>query len=87
MDQREYARFIRLEAKMRHMEEAMKTLITRLGMDPAEFLPQEMLQNPALNPAIREALLRGDKIKAIKLYREQYGGGLEEAKEAIDKML
>lgn len=36
--------------------------------------------------AIREALLAGDKIKAIKLYRGVYGVGLKEAKDAIDVM-
>ena len=33
-----------------------------------------------------EALLSGDKIKAIKLYRSIYGVGLKEAKDALDAM-
>lgn len=33
---------------------------------------------------IRQCLLQGNKIKAIKLYRQQTGLGLREAKEAID---
>lgn len=33
---------------------------------------------------IRQCLLRGNKIQAIKLYRQQTGLGLREAKEAID---
>jgi ribosomal protein L7/L12 len=36
--------------------------------------------------AIREALLSGDKIKAIKLYRSVFGVGLKEAQDAINKM-
>ncbi len=36
--------------------------------------------------AIREALLSGDKMKAIKLYRNVYGVGLKEAQDALDAM-
>ena len=36
--------------------------------------------------AIREQLRSGNKIRAIKLYREQTGVGLKEAKDAIDRM-
>ena len=36
--------------------------------------------------AIREALLSGDKLKAIKLYRSVYGVGLKEAQDALNAM-
>jgi ribosomal protein L7/L12 len=36
--------------------------------------------------AIREALLSGDKMKAIKLYRSVYGVGLKEAQDALDAL-
>lgn len=68
------------------MEEAIRALCTRLGIDPAEVMPPELLQNQQLNPAIREAMMAGNKILAIKLYREQYGVGLKEAKDAVDAM-
>jgi ribosomal protein L7/L12 len=35
---------------------------------------------------IRELLRSGRKIEAIKHYRQQYGTGLKEAKEAIERM-
>ena len=35
---------------------------------------------------IREALFRGQKIEAIKLYREGTGVGLAEAKTAVEKL-
>lgn len=35
---------------------------------------------------IREALYRGDKIQAIKLFRARAGCGLAEAKNAMDKL-
>lgn len=64
------------------MEGMMQALLIRLGINPAEVTPQE----PPENRAIREAVLSGDKIKAITLYRALYGVGLKEAKDAIDAM-
>jgi ribosomal protein L7/L12 len=39
-----------------------------------------------LTEAIRAALAAGNKIAAIKLYREQTGLGLAEAKQAVERM-
>jgi ribosomal protein L7/L12 len=36
--------------------------------------------------AIKEAVFRGEKIAAIKLYREATGLGLVEAKEAVERL-
>lgn len=77
-----YGRFIQLEARVHRMEAMMQALLIRLGIDPAEVTPPE----PPENSAIREALLSGNKIYAIKLYRTFYGVGLKEAKDAIDAM-
>ena len=60
----------------------MQTLLQDLHIDPANITPQK----PPEIGAIREALLSGDKIKAIKLYRSLYGVGLQEARNAIDAM-
>ncbi|CAN5316361.1 hypothetical protein BH09SUM1_BH09SUM1_21550 [soil metagenome] len=35
---------------------------------------------------IRDALARGNKIEAIKMYRNRYATGLKEAKEAVEGM-
>ena len=43
-------------------------------------LPQDVIDS------IREALFAGQKIKAIKLYREATGQGLKEAKEFIEAL-
>jgi hypothetical protein len=47
-----------------------------------------MDQNPPSGEleAVREALRRGNKIGAIKLYREATGLGLKEAKDAVEAM-
>jgi ribosomal protein L7/L12 len=82
MDHQEYIRFVRLEARVTRMETMMQALLARMGIAPAEFEPPE----PPEPQAIREALMSGNKILAIKLYREHYGVGLKEAKDAVDAM-
>lgn len=49
----------------------------------AQLVP---LDGPEIPPEIRAELLAGNKIKAIKLYREQYSVGLKEAKDAVEHM-
>lgn len=82
MDQEYYSRIVQLESRMQQMEVVMELLLLRLGINPLEFKQQE----PREIIAIREALLSGDKIRAIKLYRDLYGVGLKEGKDAIDAM-
>ena len=82
MDQDYHGRVVQLEARMQRMEVIMQALLNRLGIAAAEVMPQE----PMEIVAIRAALLAGDKIKAIQLFRSFYGVGLREAKEAIDLM-
>jgi uncharacterized coiled-coil protein SlyX len=53
------------------------------GINPVAVPPQD---RPEI-PGIREALLAGDKMKAIKLYRSAYGVSLKEALDALDAML
>ena len=43
-------------------------------------IPEEKLA------VIKEAIFRGEKISAIKLYREATGLGLAEAKEAVERL-
>lgn len=82
MDQEVHSRVFQLEVKMSRMEAMMQALLARMGIDPAEVEPPE----PPVQQAIQNALMSGDKIKAIKLYCEQYGVGLIEGKAAIDAM-
>jgi ribosomal protein L7/L12 len=84
MEQEYYRRMIQLEARMHRMEAMMQALLIRLGIDSTEVTPQEP-EAPEIR-AIRETLLVGDKINAIKLYRAFYGVGLKESKDAIDAM-
>lgn len=68
---RERARLSRVEAKL-------DLLLRHAGVsyDPQTNAPAGIL----------EALQRGDKIGAIKLYREATGAGLDEAKEAVEDL-
>ena len=92
MDDQEYARRITsLEARMNQMETWMQEVLIHLGIhtrgtagsNPVTVPPQE---RPEIG-AIREALLSGDKMKAIKLYRSVYGVSMKEALDALDAML
>ncbi|WKZ48901.1 MAG: hypothetical protein QY306_05980 [Anaerolineales bacterium] len=42
--------------------------------------------NPVLESKIRSLLTKGKKIDAVKIYREEYGVGLKEAKDAVDRI-
>ena len=82
MEQDYYRRLVQLEAKVHRMEAMMQALLARLGIDAMEVTPQE----PQEMRAIRDALLAGQKIIAIKLYRELYGVSLKESKDAVEVM-
>lgn len=42
--------------------------------------------NPILESRIKSLLARRRKIDAVKIYREEYGVGLKEAREAVDRI-
>lgn len=101
-DQEQVRHLTSLQARMNRMETMMQQLLTMLTTSGAtahgeriqlQNMLQELHGNPQIQPqerpeirAIREALLSGNKIQAIKLYRSVYGVGLKEAKDAIDAM-
>jgi ribosomal protein L7/L12 len=80
--EQEYERIVQLEARMHRMEMMMQALLSRLGID-AETL---VSGNMAGTEAVRQAVLAGNKILAIKIYREMYGAGLKQAKDAVDQI-
>ena len=71
---------IALKARIEELEDKLKFIYRRLNieyMDPNS--------DPVLAPQIQEALRRGNKIEAIKIYREMTSVGLAEAKQVIDR--
>ena len=69
-----------LRSRVNELEERLKFIYRRLNIDYVE--PNS---DPVLSPQIQEALRRGNKIEAIKIYREMTGVGLAEAKQVIDR--
>jgi ribosomal protein L7/L12 len=69
-----------LKSRINELEERVQFLYRRLNIDYVD--PNS---DPALAPQVQDALRRGNKIEAIKIYRELTGVGLAEAKDVIDK--
>jgi ribosomal protein L7/L12 len=75
------AEFLALKSRIAELEDKLQFLYRRLNIDYAD--PHA---SPAVSPQLQEALRRGNKIEAIKIYRELTGVGLAEAKHAIDEL-
>lgn len=74
------ADFQLLRSRINELEDRLKFIYRRLNIEYAD--PNS---DPVLSPKVQEALRRGNKIEAIKIYRELTGTGLAEAKDVIDK--
>ncbi len=77
------AEFLLLQSRVRELEDKLQFLYHRLNINYASAGPDS---DPVLSPQIRDALKRGDKIGAIKIYRELTNLGLAEAKTAIEEI-
>ncbi len=75
------AEFLLLQSRVRELEDKLQFLYHRLNIDYTSASPDS---DPAFSPQIQEALRRGDKIEAIKIYRQLTNAGLAEAKQAVD---
>ena len=69
-----------LRSRVNELEDRLKFIYRRLNIEYAD--PNS---DPVLSPQIQDALRRGNKIEAIKIYRELTGVGLAEAKDVIDR--
>jgi len=69
-----------LRSRVNELEDRVKVLYRHLHLQYAD--PGT---DPVASPQIQNALRRGNKIEAIKIYREMTGVGLAEAKSAIDR--
>lgn len=69
-----------LRSRVNELEDRLKALYRHLHLEYGE--PGNDL---AMSPQVQDALRRGNKIEAIKIYRELTGLGLAEAKAAIEK--
>lgn len=62
--------------RLGRLEQKVDLILTHLGLDP----------NQGVNLEIMELMKTGQKIQAIKLYREQTGVGLKEAKDYVESL-
>ena len=69
-----------LRSRINELEDRLKLIYRHLNITYAD--PGS---DPMLTPQIQDALRRGNKIEAIKIYRELTGVGLAEAKQVIDR--
>ena len=60
----------------RRLERKVDLILSHLGLDP----------NLGVNEKIMELVKAGKKIEAIKVYREQTGAGLKEAKDYVESL-
>jgi Ribosomal protein L7/L12 C-terminal domain len=60
--------------RLRCIERKVDLILDHLGLDPNQGVNQEVL----------ELMKAGQKIQAIKLYREQTGAGLKESKDYVE---
>lgn len=70
-----------LRSRVSELEDRLNFLYRQLNIEYAD--PNS---DPVLSPQVQDALRRGNKIEAIKIYRELTGVGLAEAKQAIEKL-
>ena len=69
-----------LRSRINELEDRLKFIYRKLNIEYAD--PNS---DPVLSPQVQDALRRGNKIEAIKIYRELTGVGLAEAKDVIDR--
>jgi ribosomal protein L7/L12 len=76
----------RMERKLDQVERKLDAVIEHLGLDvAAPGLPPLPRLEPGLDE-VHEFLRQGQKIQAIKAYRESTGAGLKDAKEAVERI-
>ena len=69
-----------LRSRINELEDRLKLLYRHLNLEYAD-----LGSDPVMSPQVQDALRRGNKIEAIKIYRELTGVGLAEAKQVIDR--
>jgi ribosomal protein L7/L12 len=71
-----------LRSRINELEDRLKLIYRHLNLEYTDSS-----SDPLLSPQIQAAIRSGNKIEAIKLYREMTGVGLAEAKAVIDKVI
>ncbi|CAM3732786.1 ribosomal protein L7/L12 [Occultella aeris] len=73
-----------IQARLAAIERHIDVLYNQAGLQ-APYSLQGWGAGGGLSPRVAELLARGKKIEAIKVYREETGVGLKEAKDAVER--
>ena len=71
-----------IERRLNTIERKLDAVLIALGIDPHTIARP----NGPVDPAVLRLVQNGDKIGAIKLYRDQTGVGLAEAKAYVESI-
>jgi ribosomal protein L7/L12 len=73
--------YIALRRRVEKLERLVALLVEEVGLECDEK------PGPDLSPMIKDLVHKGELIEAIKLYREETGAGLKEAKEFVESLV
>ncbi|MDN5894096.1 MAG: ribosomal protein L7/L12 [Nocardioides sp.] len=73
----------RLKARVRRLEGVAEALARLAGLSEQHL---DELRGDQVSPAVRQLVLGGRKIQAIKVHREETGLGLKEAKDEVEAL-
>lgn len=73
-----------LQKQVRDLEGLVEHLAERAGVGEAELFRLRGKIGPQIPERSRQLLAEGKKIEAIKVYREETGAGLKDAKDAVE---
>lgn len=79
----------RIEERLERIEEKLDRLLSQQSLSQQSLSGQDLSRATGDEPwmqEVRSLLRRGQKIGAIKVYREHTGVGLKEAKDAVEAM-
>lgn len=71
--------------RTRHLQGMLQELSSSPALQTTSASPAPQQERPEI-AAIRQALLAGDRLKAVQLYRNLYGVSLQEAQRALDTL-
>jgi large subunit ribosomal protein L7/L12 len=74
-----------IQARLAAIERHIDVLYNQAGLQAPYSLQGWGAGAGGLSPRVADLLARGKKIEAIKVYREETGVGLKEAKDAVER--
>ena len=78
-----------IKASLAEINRKLRVLFKGLNIDPSPVSvgPSPVSVDASINDRVKALVAEGKKIQAIKLYREETGLGLKEAKDAVEELV